>query len=61
MLTAYGWIALNILSIFICYQIAKERGGDARFWGWMGVLLGPFALPFVFFCKPKKQEKIIVW
>ena len=56
MLTAYGWIALNILSIFICYQIAKERGGDVRFWGWMGVLLGPFALPFVFFCKPKKQE-----
>jgi hypothetical protein len=53
MLTAYTLVAINIICIFICYDIAKRHGGNTRFWGWMGVLFGPLALPFVLFCKPK--------
>jgi len=44
---SYALIALNILSIYICYQIAKSRNANTRFWGWMAVLLGPFAIPLV--------------
>jgi len=43
---------LNVLSIFICYYIAKSRGAKARFWGIMGAMFGPLAIPFVFFSKP---------
>ena len=49
--TAYAVVILNIVCIYICYQIAKSRNGDARFWGLMGVLFGPFAIPFTFFCE----------
>ena len=56
MLTVYTLVAINIISIFICYDIAKNRGGNTRFWGLMGVFFGPVAIPFALFCKPKKQE-----
>ena len=56
MVTAYALVVINLVSIFICYEMAKNRGGKARFWGWMGLFFGPLAIPFAFFCKPKKQE-----
>jgi len=46
-------LVLNILSIFICIYIAKARGANTRFWGIMGLIFGPLAIPFVFFSKPK--------
>lgn len=55
--TAYALVIANTISIFICYKIAKDRGGNTRFWGWMGVLFGPFAIPFAFFCKTKTDCK----
>jgi hypothetical protein len=56
MLTAYALLVINILSVIACYQIAKHRAGNTRFWGWMGVLFGPFAIPFAFLCKPSDTE-----
>ena len=56
MLTAYALLVINILSVIACYQIAKHRAGNTRFWGWMGVLFGPFAIPFAFLCKPSGTE-----
>jgi hypothetical protein len=55
--TAYALVILNIISIFVCYQIAKNRGADTRFWGWMGVFFGPFAIPLAFFCKVKAESE----
>lgn len=55
--TAYALVIVNIVSIVVCYNIAKDRGGNARFWGWMGVFFGPLAIPFVFFCKVKTESK----
>lgn len=52
---SYALIALNILSIYICYQIAKSRNANTRFWGWMAVLLGPFAIPLVLLSKAVKK------
>jgi len=50
------WL-INAMGIVLCYQIAKMRQSNARFWGLMGLLFGPLALPFVFFSTPKKPEK----
>jgi hypothetical protein len=51
----YALVMINILCIVVCYQIAKERQANIRFWGWMAVLFGPFAVPFVFFAKAKDK------
>ena len=42
-------IAVFGISAVICHQIAKARGGNAVFWGVMGLLFGPLAVPFSFF------------
>lgn len=44
---------LNILSIFICYAVAKHRGAKTIYWAIVGAILGPLAIPFVFFSKPE--------
>jgi len=53
-MTVPALAVLNIMSVYMCYIIAKDRDASPRFWGWMGLLFGPFALPFVFFSKPKE-------
>lgn len=53
----WALLAITILSIAFCYQIALLRQADARFWAVMGLLFGPFAVPFVFFSKVKTQKK----
>lgn len=51
------FLLLHVLSILICYVVAKSRGVKPRFWGIMGFIFGPFAIPFVFFSKPKPKPK----
>jgi hypothetical protein len=45
--------AINIFCVILCHQIAKRRSAKPVFWGVMGALFGPFAIPFVFLAKPK--------
>ncbi|MFT5675506.1 MAG: hypothetical protein ACI808_001437 [Paraglaciecola sp.] len=47
--------AINIICVILCHLIAKRRGAKPVFWGLMGGLFGPFAIPFVLFSKPKYQ------
>lgn len=47
-------LMLTLLSVFICYYIAKSRNGRAMYWAFWGAVFGPFAIPFVFFSKPSK-------
>lgn len=54
--TAYALVIINILCIMVCYQVAKGRRADVRFWGWMGVIVGPLAVPLVFFSRPKANK-----
>lgn len=56
MISAFLLVAINVFCVYVCYVIAKERGANVRFWGYMAVLFGPFAVPFVCFAKPKLKE-----
>jgi len=46
-------IVIMMLSVVICHVVAKNRGKNPVFWGVMGALFGPLAIPFVFFPKSK--------
>ena len=48
-------LAINIISIIACVYIAKRRQASLRYWALVGALLGPIALPFVLFAKPKQN------
>jgi hypothetical protein len=42
----YAMVAINLISIFACHLIAKNRGSKPVFWGVMGAVFGPLAIPF---------------
>jgi hypothetical protein len=47
-------VELALITLFfggLSYFIASKRGANAIFWLVMGLVFGPFALPFVFFAK----------
>ena len=46
-----------ILSAIICHLIAKNRKGNAVFWGVMGGMFGPIAIPFAFLSKPDNKNE----
>jgi hypothetical protein len=46
-------IIISLISMAACYAIAKSRSADRVYWVLMGLLLGPLAIPFAFFAKPK--------
>jgi len=41
-------VLITVLSAVICHHIAKKRGANPVFWGVMGLMFGPLAIPFVF-------------
>ena len=41
--------------MLLCF-IAAKRKANKPFWLAMGILFGPFALPFVFFAKAKSTQ-----
>ena len=43
--------AIFVLCTWVCYLVAKKREAKVSFWVVMGILLGPFAIPFVFFSR----------
>ncbi len=50
-------ITVNLLSMLICYQIAKSRKADRWYWLFAGLLFGPLAIPFVLFAGPNQQRR----
>lgn len=42
----YAMVAINLISIIACHLIAKNRGRKPVFWGVMGAVFGPLAIPF---------------
>lgn len=48
-------IIVNLLSMLICYEIAKSRKADRWYWFLAGLLFGPLAIPFVFFSGPHQE------
>ena len=46
-------LAIIIVSAMTCHYVAKQRQANPVFWGVMGIIFGPFAIPFAFFAKAK--------
>ena len=46
-----GTILVSLFFAGVLYLIAAKRGANKTFWAVMGFLVGPLALPFVFFAK----------
>lgn len=44
-------IIISIISIILCYFIAKCRKANTKFWVLAALIFGPLAIPFVFFSK----------
>ena len=41
-------VLIILASAVACHYLAKRRGANAVFWGVMGLVFGPLAIPFVF-------------
>ena len=50
-------VLIFIVSAIICHLIAKNRKGNAVFWGVMGAIFGPIAIPFAFLSKPGNNDE----
>ena len=49
----YAVVLVAVVCAVICHAVAKKRGANPVFWGIMGAVFGPFAIPFVYFAKTK--------
>lgn len=52
-----GLVAVIFISALfggLLYYLAARRGCNKQFWLIMGILFGPFALPFIFLGKKKR-------
>ena len=52
----YFLLAINVTCIPVCHYIAKSRGAKAVFWGVMGAVFGPLAVPFALLSKPAQVD-----
>jgi len=52
-------VAIIISAFFgvLLYYLADRRGYNKQFWLIMGILFGPFSLPFIFLGKRKAQHE----
>jgi hypothetical protein len=54
----YVWALLVMgVSTAICVTVAWKRRADLGLWFVMGLVLGPIAVPFVFFAEPEEFPK----
>jgi hypothetical protein len=54
-----GVVAVILISAFfglLLYYMAERKGYHKPFWLMMGILFGPFALPFIIFGKKRDQH-----
>ena len=50
-------ILISFAFAFLLSTIADKRGAKVMFWGIMGAVFGPLAIPFVFFAKNDRHNK----
>lgn len=51
------WSLISFVFAYLLGIIAEKRSAKVMFWAIMGAVFGPFAIPFVFFTKPKRENK----
>ena len=49
--------SIYLVSAVACHFLARRRGANAVFWGVMGAIFGPLAIPFVFMAKTRVAGK----
>lgn len=49
-------VLVMVISAVACHLIARAHGGNAVFWGVMGAVFGPFAIPVVLIVMRYKQR-----
>jgi hypothetical protein len=45
-----------LISIMLCHYFAKKRGSNPVYWGVVGAVFGPLAIPFAFMSKPTVKK-----
>ncbi len=55
-MAAIAIVLVVVISIISCHFIAEKRGGNPVFWGSMGAIFGPLAIPFAFMSKVKRPD-----
>ena len=50
-------IAVTVVSAIICWVLAKRRHANPVYWSAMGILFGPFAIPFAMRAKAKQSAR----
>lgn len=50
-------LVLVAVSALVCALVARKRGANVGLWLALGLLLGPLAVPFVFFAKASPQPR----
>lgn len=48
---------ISVVFAFLLGFIAHKRGAKVMFWAIMGLVFGPFAIPFVFFAITDQSDK----
>ena len=52
----FAILFINVLSMFACFAIAKNRGSDRGFWVGLAVFFGPLVIPFVLMAKKGNER-----
>lgn len=47
---------IAVASVIVCHMIAKKRGSNPIFWGVMGGVFGPLAIPLIFLSKKRNHN-----
>lgn len=50
------FILTFVISAVICHFVAKTKGKNPVFWGVIGGVFGPLAIPFVLLLKSESRE-----
>ncbi|OED37158.1 hypothetical protein AB833_24760 [Chromatiales bacterium (ex Bugula neritina AB1)] len=51
------FIIMTLACIAVCHQVAKKRGANPVYWGVMGAIFGPLAVPFAFRANSKPPSR----
>lgn len=50
-------IIVTVISIIFCYLVARFRKANPTFWVLAALIVGPLAIPLVFFAKPAVKSE----
>jgi hypothetical protein len=49
-------LLITVVSAWICYKTAKVKNLNVQLWVVLALFIGPLALPFIYFVKPKRSD-----